>query len=153
MLVMLLLLSGRLIKTRIGLRRDAAEAVFPFVPKTENELCGEGGCPVPLRIASANTTSTARNPRPVHGPLALASHQRRLLMIGTEIAGSKANKKHRRQLTINEDAWYASACPFLLPGAFLVQASCPDNKATYKVAALAYRYVDRHAASDQSAFT
>jgi hypothetical protein len=75
------------------------------------------------------------------------------LMIGTAVAGSDKDKKHRRQLTVTEAAWYASACPFLLPLALVAQANCPDNKATYKVAALAYLYVDKHPAADQSAFT
>ena len=75
------------------------------------------------------------------------------LMVGTAIAASDKNKKHRRQLTITEAYWAASACPFLLPLAFVAQATCPDNKATYKIATLAYRYVDTHPAADQSAFT
>jgi len=75
------------------------------------------------------------------------------LMIGTAIKAGDKDKKHRRQLTINEAAWYASACPVFLPWALLVQATCPDNKATYTVATLAYQYLDKHPASDQSAFT
>jgi hypothetical protein len=75
------------------------------------------------------------------------------LMVGTAIAASDKNKKQRRQLTITEAYWAASACPFLLPLAFVAQATCADNKATYKIATLAYRYVDTHPAADQSAFT
>ena len=75
------------------------------------------------------------------------------LMVGTAIAASDKNKKHRRQLTLTEAYWAASACPFLLPLAFVAQATCADNKATYKIATLAYRYVDTHPAADQSAFT
>ena len=75
------------------------------------------------------------------------------LMVGTAIAASDKNKKHRRQLTLTEAYWAASACPFLLPLALVAQATCADNKATYKIATLAYRYVDTHPAADQSAFT
>jgi len=75
------------------------------------------------------------------------------LMVGTAIAGSNQDKKKRRQLTITEAYWAASACPFLLPLAFVAQAMCPDNKATYQVATLAYAYLDKHPSADQSAFT
>ena len=75
------------------------------------------------------------------------------LMIGTAIKASDKDKKKRRQLTITEAYWHASACPFLLPLALVAQAACPDNKATYQVATLAYAYVDKHPAADQSAFT
>ena len=75
------------------------------------------------------------------------------LMVGTAIAAGDKDKKKRRQLTITEAYWAASACPFLLPLAFVAQAMCPDNKATYQVARLAYAYVDKHPAADQSAFT
>ncbi|MGC2116766.1 MAG: hypothetical protein WA656_19770 [Pseudolabrys sp.] len=75
------------------------------------------------------------------------------LMVGTAIAASDKNKKNRRQLTLTEAYWAASACPFLLPLALVAQAACADNKATYKIATLAYRYVDTHPAADQSAFT
>ena len=75
------------------------------------------------------------------------------LMLGTAIAGSDKNKKNRRQLTITEAYWAASACPFLLPLAFVAQATCPDNKATYQIATLAYRYLETHPSADQSAFT
>ena len=75
------------------------------------------------------------------------------LMVGTAIAASDKNKKNRRQLTITEAYWAASACPFLLPLAFVAQAMCPDNKATYQVATLAYAYLDKHPSADQSAFT
>lgn len=73
------------------------------------------------------------------------------LMFGTVI---KANdKKDPRQLTITEAGWASAACPFMLPWALLMQATCPDNKATYKVARLAYRAVKKHPGIDQSAFT
>jgi len=75
------------------------------------------------------------------------------LMIGTAIKASHKEWKYRRQLTITEATWHASACPFFLPLALIAQASCPDNKATYTVATLAYRYLDKHPAGDQSAFT
>jgi len=73
------------------------------------------------------------------------------LMIGTAIHAG--DKNDPRQLTINEAAWHSSACPFLLPWALIVQATCPDNKATYQVARLAFRYVKKHGSADQSAFT
>jgi hypothetical protein len=75
------------------------------------------------------------------------------LMVGSVIAGSHKNEKLRRQLTVTEAYWYASACPFLLPLALVAQATCPDNKATYKVATLAYLYLNKHPSADQSAFT
>ena len=75
------------------------------------------------------------------------------LMVGTAIAAGDKEKKNRRQLTITEAYWAASACPFLLPLALVAQATCPDNKATYQVATLAYAYLDKHPSADQSAFT
>jgi hypothetical protein len=72
-------------------------------------------------------------------------------MIGTAIHAG--DKNDPRQLTINEAAWHSAACPFLLPWALLVQATCPDNDATRDVARLAFRYLLRHPAADQSAFT
>jgi hypothetical protein len=73
------------------------------------------------------------------------------LMIGTAIHAG--DKNDPRQLTINEAGWHSAACPFMLPWALIVQATCPDNKATYQVARLAFRYVQKHTAGDQSAFT
>ena len=73
------------------------------------------------------------------------------LMIGTAIHAG--DKKDPRQLTINEAAWHSAACPFLLPWALIAQATCPDNKATYQVARLAFRFVKKHGPGDQSAFT
>ena len=73
------------------------------------------------------------------------------LMIGTAIHAS--DKNDPRQLTINEAGWHSAACPFMLPWALIVQATCPDNKATYQVARLAFRFVQKHTAGDQSAFT
>lgn len=75
------------------------------------------------------------------------------LMIGSEIKANDPEHKKRRQLTITEATWYASACPFLLPLAGIAQATCPDNKATYQVARLAYLFVAKHPGADQSAFT
>lgn len=74
-------------------------------------------------------------------------------MIGTAIKANDPDKKKRRQLTITEAAWHASACPFLLPFAGIAQATCPDNKATYQVARLAFLFVAKHPGADQSAFT
>jgi len=73
------------------------------------------------------------------------------LMIGTAIHAG--DKKDPRQLTINEAGWHSAACPFLLPWALITQATCPDNKATYQVARLAFRFVKKHGPGDQSAFT
>jgi hypothetical protein len=75
------------------------------------------------------------------------------LMIGSEVKGRDVDRKKRRQLTMTEAAWHASACPFLLPLAGIAQALCPDNKATYQLARLAWLYVDKHPGADQSAFT
>jgi hypothetical protein len=73
------------------------------------------------------------------------------LMVGTAIKGS--DKNDQRQLTITEAGWASAACPFMLPWALLMQATCPDNKATYTVARLAFRAVKNHPGTDQSAFT
>lgn len=73
------------------------------------------------------------------------------LMIGTAIHAG--DKKDPRQLTITEAGWHSAACPFLLPWALIGQAICPDNKATYQVARLAFRFVKKHGPGDQSAFT
>ena len=75
------------------------------------------------------------------------------LMIGTAIKANDPDKNRRRQLTITEATWVASVCPFVLPLALITQSLCPDNKATYTVARLAWLYVAKHPASDQSAFT
>ena len=73
------------------------------------------------------------------------------LMIGTAIHAG--DKNDPRQLTINEAGWHSAACPFLLPWALMTQATCPDNKATYQVARLAFRFLQKHGVGDQSAFT
>ena len=73
------------------------------------------------------------------------------LMIGTAIHAG--DKNDPRQLTITEAGWHSAACPFLLPWALIGQAICPDNKATYQVARLAFRFVKKHGPGDQSAFT
>ena len=73
------------------------------------------------------------------------------LMIGTAIHAG--DKNDPRQLTINEAGWHSAACPFMLPWALITQALCPDNKATYQVARLAFRFVQKHGVGDQSAFT
>ena len=75
---------------------------------------------------------------------------------GSLIAGSivQANDTNEpRQLTINEAAWHSAVCPFFLPLALLVQSTCPDNKATYQVARLAFRFLRRHPSGNQSPFT
>ena len=73
------------------------------------------------------------------------------LMIGTAIHAG--DKNDPRQLTINEAAWHSSACPFLLPWALIVQATCPDNKATYQIAHLALAYINKHPGASEAAFT
>lgn len=73
------------------------------------------------------------------------------LMIGTAIHAG--DKNDPRQLTINEAGWHSAACPFLLPWALMTQATCPDNKATYQVARLAFRFLEKHPGGDQSPFT
>lgn len=75
------------------------------------------------------------------------------LMIGSEVKANDSDAKKRRQLTVTEAAWFASACPFLLPLAAVAQATCPDNKATYTIARLAWLYANKHPGADQSAFT
>ncbi|MDI3471306.1 MAG: hypothetical protein OJF62_003369 [Pseudolabrys sp.] len=75
------------------------------------------------------------------------------VMVGTEIKANDQDKTKRRQLTITEATWWASVCPVVLPLALLSTATCPDNKATYEVARLAYLYVKKHPGADQSAFT
>jgi hypothetical protein len=75
------------------------------------------------------------------------------LMIGSEVKGRDADRTKRRQLTVTEAAWHSAACPFLLPLAGVAQALCPDNKATYQLARLAWLYADKHPGADQSAFT
>lgn len=75
------------------------------------------------------------------------------LLIGTEIKANDPDEKQRRQLTTTEASWHASACPVLLPLAFVAQATCPDNKGTYLVARLAWLHKAKHPTADQSAFT
>ena len=73
------------------------------------------------------------------------------LMAATAIKGN--DKNDQRQLTITEAGWASAACPFMLPWALLTQATCPDNKATYTIARLAFLAVKNHPGTDQSAFT
>jgi hypothetical protein len=75
------------------------------------------------------------------------------LAIGTELKANDSDVSRRRQLTITEAAWFASVCPVILPLALVSTATCPDNNATYRVARLAYQFVQKHPGSDQSAFT
>jgi hypothetical protein len=46
-----------------------------------------------------------------------------------------------------------SACPFLLPWAFLVQATCLDNKTTREIARQTYPYARKFAVVDYTPFT
>jgi hypothetical protein len=73
------------------------------------------------------------------------------LMIGSAVRAN--DKDDPRQLTINEAGWHAVACPLFLPWALMVQATCPDNNATKQVARLAFRYLQKRQAGDQSPFT
>jgi hypothetical protein len=122
----------------------------PLSGIAEATICGEGGCPVapkksPLPAQHQSTDHTGA--WAIGCGIASAGS----LMIGTAIHAG--DKNDPRQLTINEAAWHSAACPFLLPWALLVQATCPDNDATRDVARLAFRYLLRHPAADQSAFT
>src|SRR5437016_8938481 len=128
----------------------SASIVVPLSRTATALTCdGELGCPPTNKPQPHGRHTSQAGPWAVGCGIASAAS----LMIGTEIHASHKHRKHRRQLTINEATWYASACPFLLPWALIVQATCSDNKATYKVATLAYRYLERHPAGDQSAFT
>ena len=122
----------------------------PLSGLAEATICGEGGCPVPPKKSPppAQHQSTDHTGAWAVG-CGIASAGS--LMIGTAIHAG--DKNDPRQLTINEAAWHSAACPFLLPWALLVQATCPDNDATRDVARLAFRYLLRHPAADQSAFT
>ena len=120
----------------------------PLSGVADATICGEGGCPVPPKKSPPPTQHQSTDHTGAWavgcGIASVGS-----LMIGTAIhAGNDP-----RQLTINEAAWHSAACPFLLPWALLVQATCPDNDATRDVARLAFRYLLRHPAADQSAFT
>ena len=75
------------------------------------------------------------------------------LIIGSQIMANDPNPANRRELTVTEAAWYASACPFLLPLAGIAQATCPDNKATYQIARLAWLYINKHPGASEAAFT
>jgi hypothetical protein len=75
---------------------------------------------------------------------------------GALIVGSavKANDRNDpRQLTVTEAAWLAAICPGFLPLALLTQSACPDNKATYEIARLAFRFLRNHPVGDQTPFT
>lgn len=72
-------------------------------------------------------------------------------MVGTAVLAN--DKNDPRQLTINEAGWVASACPLLLPWALLVQATCPDNKATKEIARQAFRYGRKFGVVDWTPFT
>ena len=130
------------------------------VPLSQTALAisceGQIGCPIPKpqppkqqQQPSSKRSTNHTGAWVVGCGIASASS----LMIGTAINASHRERKYRRQLTVTEATWYASACPFFLPLALIAQANCPDNKATYTVATLAYRYLDKHPAGDQSAFT
>jgi len=124
-------------------------------PAAAIDCAGELGCPpIPPKQSQSQPGQPGRSTNHT-GALVVGCGiaSAASLMVGTQIHASHKNKKLRRQLTITEATWYASACPFLLPLALIAQANCPDNKATYTIATLAYRYVERHPGGDQSAFT
>ena len=124
-----------------------ASIAVPLTGTTAAAICVEGGCaPAPKPQSSVRSHSNA-GPWAVGCGIASAGS----LMIGTAVHAG--DKKDPRQLTINEAAWHSAACPFLLPWALIVQATCPDNEATFQVARLAFKYLRKHPASDQSAFT
>ena len=130
------------------------------VPLSQTALAisceGQIGCPIPKpqppkqqQQPSSKRSTNHTGAWVVGCGIASASS----LMIGTAIKASHKEWKYRRQLTITEATWYASACPVFLPLALIAQANCPDNKATYTIATLAYRYLDKNPGGDQSAFT
>jgi hypothetical protein len=127
------------------------------VPLSQTALAlsceGEIGCPIPKPQPKQQPSSARSTNHTGVWAIGCGIASASSLMIGTGIKASHKLKKYRRQLTVTEAAWHASACPVFLPLALIAQASCPDNKATYKVATLAYRYLDKHLAGDQSAFT
>jgi hypothetical protein len=137
-----------------------ASAIFT-VPLTQTATAisctGEIGCPIPKPPSPPSSQPQQPSARSTNHAgvwvvgcgIASASS----LMIGTAIKAGHKLKKYRRQLTLTEAAWYGSACPVFLPFALIAQATCPDNKATYEVATLAYRYLEKHPGGDQSAFT
>lgn len=107
----------------------------------------DGTCPVVKKPPASVRSHSNVGPWAVGCGFASAGS----LMIGTAVHAG--DKNDPRQLTINEAGWHSAACPFLLPWALMTQATCPDNKATYQVARLAFRFVQKHTAGDQSAFT
>jgi hypothetical protein len=75
------------------------------------------------------------------------------VMVGSEVQMNNPDAARGRQLTITEATWWASLCPLMLPVALISTATCPDNKATYEVARLAYLYTKKRPGADQGAFT
>jgi len=129
----------------------SASMTVPLTKTASAIACdGQLGCPIPPKQSQQPGRGTNHTGAWVVG-CGVASAAS--LMVGTQIHASHPDKKLRRQLTLTEATWHASACPVFLPLALIAQARCPDNAATYKIATLAYRYVERHPGGDQSAFT
>ena len=124
--------------------------VVPLTGTAEATICGEGGCPVPPKKSPPPTQHQSTDHTGAWA-IGCGIASAGSLMIGTVIHAG--DKNDPRQLTINEAGWHSAACPFLLPWALLVQATCPDNKATFEVARLAFRFLQKHKVGDQSPFT
>jgi hypothetical protein len=126
-----------------------AAVAFAALPLSgANAVFNEDGPPPPSKPPHASSTHKSHiGPWVVGCVMASAGS----LIIGTIVQANDSNDP--RQLTINEAAWHSAVCPFFLPLALLVQSTCPDNKATYQVARLAFRFLRRHPVGDQSPFT
>ena len=124
-----------------------ASIAVPLTGTTSAAICVEEGCVPPSKPKPSARSQSHAGPWIVGCGIVSAGS----LMVGTAVHAG--DKKDQRQLTINEAAWHSAACPLFLPWALLVQATCPDNKGTFQVARLAFKYVSKHPASDQSAFT
>jgi hypothetical protein len=113
-------------------------------------VCEE--CVPPPQPPPNNPTSSSTHSSSNAGPWVVGCT---MLSAGALIVGTVAQANDRRdprQLTPTEAAWLAAVCPGFLPIALLNQTTCPDNRATYRIARLAYRFLRRHPQGDQTPF-
>lgn len=136
---------------RLNLTIILAAIAFAVLPlsKSVAQICEECAPPPP---APHHTTSSTHSSSHVGSWIVACG----IASAGSLIVGSIVQANDRddpRQLTINEAAWHSAICPLFLPLALLVQSTCPDNRATYQVARLAFRFLRQHPQGNQTPFT
>jgi hypothetical protein len=136
---------------RLNLTIILAAVAFAVLPlsKSVAQICEECAPPPPPPHHSPSSTHSSNHVGP--GIVACGIASAGSLIVGSVVQADDRNDP--RQLTINEAAWHSAVCPLFLPLALLVQSTCPDNKATYQIARLAFRFLRKHPQGDQTPFT